>query len=69
MTVFELIERLKQLPPNVRVVTRGYEGGYCDITEIQEKKLRLNVHREWFYGPHDEPYGDNEPFDEKAYCL
>jgi hypothetical protein len=30
MTVKELIEQLQQLDPDLRVFTRGYEGGYED---------------------------------------
>ncbi len=54
MTVKELIEKLYQLDPDLRVFTYGYEGGYNDLEKIlQEDEMALNVHNEWYYGKHD----------------
>lgn len=56
MTVAELIELLKKCDQSARVVTTGYEGGYCDINELVPIRLKLNVNDEWYLGPH-EPTG------------
>lgn len=53
MTAEELIEELEELPPNSRVFTSGYEGGYEDATEPGDpRSFCLDVHTAWFYGPH-----------------
>lgn len=53
MTVGELIEKLQDLDPNLRVFTRGYEGGYDDVCVSEERSMALNVNTEWYYGKHD----------------
>jgi len=66
MNAAELITKLQALPDHSkRVIVRGYEGGYHDITKFEFVNLRLNVHKEWYYGNHDEARGD-EDFDEVA---
>jgi len=54
MTVTELMATLAKFPANARVVIPGYEGGYDDLTveDIVSGRLALNVHTEWYYGPH-----------------
>jgi hypothetical protein len=70
MTIKELIETLSTLDPNLRVVTRGYEGGYDDIAWPVGKDspnvidLALYVNPAWYYGNHemvseDHQYGDH----------
>lgn len=54
VTVAELIEALKELPQDLRVVTRGYESGYCDIDGFDQLTLALGVNDEWYYGPHEQ---------------
>lgn len=55
MTVKELIEKLKEVDPNVEVFAPGYEGGYRDIeTDFVIKTYRKDVNTEWWYGPHEE---------------
>jgi hypothetical protein len=55
MTVKELIEKLQQLDPDLRVVTDGYEGGYKDVSDTFESfDLALNVNESWYYGPHED---------------
>ena len=45
MIVKELIEKLQQLDPDLRVVTNGYEGGYQDVSnDFESFDLALNVH-------------------------
>jgi len=54
MTVEELIKRLK-MSPNLKaqVMVSGYEGGYCDVTRVEQDIVALNVNRSWYYGPHE----------------
>ena len=54
MTVKELIEQLQQLPQDLHVFTKGYEGGLCDAeiqTEVHD--IALYYHTYWYYGPHE----------------
>lgn len=58
-TVAELIEALRTQPQRLRVVTDGYEGGYCDIDlrEMKEITIKVNVHHpieKWWMGEHDD---------------
>jgi hypothetical protein len=57
MNVQQLIEKLKEHPPEMRVIVKGYERGYSDLESPRTKQIRLNVHngiRNWMYGPHDD---------------
>jgi len=54
MTVKELIDALSKMPENQNVVVDGYEGGFCDISSLKKIKVKLNVHEESYYGPHEE---------------
>ena len=67
MNVQELIQHLEKLDPNTRVIIRGYEGGFSDITNIADIPIKLNVNTAWYYGPHEEVY--DEDADERAYLL
>ena len=60
MTIKELIQQLQQHDPNTRVVVNGYEGGLCDIKNLEKVKIELNVNTEWYYGPHEETYDTNQ---------
>ena len=53
MTVKELIEELNKLPQDIRVVLKGYERGYEDVSGFSDKFLKLNVNDEWYYGAHE----------------
>jgi hypothetical protein len=53
MLIKELIEELKKYPQDSRVVVQGYEEGYNDITAISQLKIALNVHKEDYYGAHE----------------
>ncbi len=55
MKVKELIEKLQELDPETRVMTSGYEGGYKDANVSDVCEIALNVHTEWYYGPHEDP--------------
>ena len=47
----ELIEVLQKYPDDMRVILKGYETGYTDVTGIIKKEIALNAH---FYGNHDD---------------
>lgn len=62
MTVKQLIQALSQIKDQeVRVMVRGYEGGYNDIiigNSIDNnipaiQYMALNVNVEWYYGDHE----------------
>ncbi|MET4081129.1 hypothetical protein ABIB40_001074 [Pedobacter sp. UYP30] len=42
MTASELIQHLHTLPPDTRIVVRGYEHGYNDILNLKAVKIKLN---------------------------
>jgi hypothetical protein len=50
MKVKELIEALEELPPEKKIVVRGYEDGYNDILELKPVKIKHNAKAEWYYG-------------------
>jgi hypothetical protein len=56
MTVAELIEKLSTIEDQDAIVmTSGYEGGFCDIENLNLKPvdMALNVNTEWYYGAHE----------------
>lgn len=53
MVVKELIKKLENLSPDVLVVVEGYEGGFADVNEVKVVPLKIDVHKEWYYGPHE----------------
>ena len=53
MTVFELIERLKELDQEAMVVVNGYEGGVNEVEYVTESELALDVNTAWYYGKHE----------------
>jgi hypothetical protein len=53
MNVAELIEKLREMPPMLRVVTLGYEGGYDDVKMISRLQLAVGAHDDSrVYGQH-----------------
>ena len=50
MTAKELIILLQELPPEIKVVIRGYEEGYNDIQRLKLVKLRKEIDAKWYYG-------------------
>jgi hypothetical protein len=54
MTVQQLIDQLQQLDPDLRVFTKGYEGGFEDA-KLRESiyDFKLHYHSDWYYGPHE----------------
>jgi hypothetical protein len=59
MTATELINLLKDLPPDTRIVVRGYEDGYNDILALIPRSIKLNTEAEWYVGE----YMDSEDAD------
>lgn len=53
MTVEELIEELKKLPSDRRVLVQGYEGGYSEARINTSVLVDLNVNKQSWYGPHE----------------
>jgi len=56
MTVKQLIKALSQIEDQeIRVMVRGYEGGYNDINVDTPtiQYMALNVNDEWYYGDHE----------------
>ncbi|MEI8366623.1 MAG: hypothetical protein WCF65_09440 [Parachlamydiaceae bacterium] len=53
MTAQELIIHLKTLPPETKVVVRGYEDGYNDILKIRTVKIKHNENSRWYDGEYD----------------
>jgi hypothetical protein len=71
MTVKELTNLLKQLPPDIKIVVRGYEEGYNDILQLKPLKLIQDINAKWYYGEYSksdsedvidavELYGENK---------
>ena len=52
MTIQQLIEKLQQYPPEMRVIISGYENGYNDISMFEKKEIAIDVLTEWYYGQH-----------------
>jgi len=70
MTVRELIERLQELDPELRVYMCGYEGGYGDVSGITDpSEFALNVHEEWYYGPHENADRKHYVKDKSEYTI
>ena len=76
MTTTELIQQLQSLPPETKVVVRGYEDGYNDILRLRVLKIKPNENAHWFEGEYEESkdadaidcidlYGENQnPIDD-----
>jgi len=57
MNARQLIEILKQIPPETPIFIKGYEGGLDDAKKTSMEVVSLNVHTESYLGDHD--YYDN----------
>ena len=69
MTIKQLIEALSKIEDqDVKVMTRGYEGGYDDVENLITKPIdvALNVNTAWYYGVHERAemliYEDREKY-------
>jgi hypothetical protein len=50
MTASELIRQLNDLPPENKIVIRGYENGYNDIITLKNRKITINKEGNWWDG-------------------
>ena len=69
MTVKQLIQILSTIEDqDVRVMVKGYEGGYNDVEgiNIDPIDIALDVNTEWYYGVHERAemlmYEDREKY-------
>ena len=75
MIISELIAKLIELPQDMPVVVRGYEGGYDDVNDVKTLELELNPNARnsrfctkssprdyyWFYGVYEKVNNLKEP--------
>lgn len=59
MTAQELINHLQNLPPETKVVIRGYEDGYNDILELRSVKIKPNENSHWYDGEYEDSKDDD----------
>lgn len=69
LTVSELIETLKNYPPDARVVVLGYEEGYDDITLVKEIAIEPVEQPKWYIGRYDDAPPEQAVSAEKAVLL
>lgn len=70
MTVKELIEKLQQFDDQLMVVIDGYEGGVDEPKDPVEVIIKMNHHKEWYYGKHEIHHeNDNDPPDRIAVYI
>ena len=70
MTVGELRHKLREYDDDTRVVVHGYEGGYCDVFDVSQVDIILDVHEAHYYGPHEKVgRTSSEEKDETAVLL
>lgn len=63
MTVFELIQELTMYPPDMAVVTDGYESGYGDVEIVEIIRItneKVNDH--WWDGDYSADANGREAF-------
>jgi hypothetical protein len=53
MTASELIQQLKELPPDTKIVVRGYEDGYNDILKLRTIKIKPIENAHWYLGEYE----------------
>ena len=70
MTAKEIINRLKDLPPETRICVRGYEGGLEYTNLLRETRILHDRNNEWYYGSHEEVLSvDSKHFDEIVWVI
>lgn len=69
MTVAELIEALRALPPDAEVMVDGYEGGVGPASAPKLIRVKRNANSSWYYGPHEEVTDPNEADDGAAVLI
>lgn len=53
MTTAELIQQLQAYPPDMKVITEGYEEGYDDVVEVKLVKIKKTEKPKWYVGAYD----------------
>ena len=53
MKVKDLLALLTEMPPDVDVIVKGYEGGADDVINVKLVQIKKNVHAQWYYGRHE----------------
>jgi hypothetical protein len=53
LTVGDLVNLLKKLPPNLPVLLNGYEGGYYNLGHVCDPESFVQRYTEWYYGPYE----------------
>lgn len=53
MTAKELIIELQKIAPDTKIVVRGYEDGYNDISELKTVKIKATPDSNWYDGEYD----------------
>lgn len=70
MTVKELIEHLSKLDPELRVFTKGYEGGFEDAAiKGTVHDFKLDYYKDWYYGPHEVVHDEDKTGTVKGIIL
>lgn len=54
MTAQQLIHHQQTLPPNTKIVVRGYEDGYNDILQLKEVNIKLNPNAYTWEGEYED---------------
>lgn len=69
MTVKQLMEQLSNLDPEMMVVISGHEGGVDEASYVDQVKIKLDRHSEWYYGDHEITNGALGSFDCEAVYI
>jgi hypothetical protein len=66
MTVKKLMEILSSYDPSLHVFLHGYEGGIKEMQKESLIRVKKNVNKEWYLGPHEQ---NNEDYDIEGVIL
>jgi hypothetical protein len=70
MTAKELINCLKELPPETHICVKGYEDGLDYVQLLREAKILQDRNNEWYYGSHEEVLdADSKHFDKIVWVI
>ena len=50
MTASELITLLQEQPRDIKIVVRGYEDGYNDVSRLIPVNISQDKNDKWYYG-------------------
>ena len=53
MKIKQLLEKLKDLDPELEIYLKGYEGGAIELKTVAEVEVSKNFNVDWWYGPHE----------------